>query len=107
MPWKVFGKCVHKLKADGSMGKLVACHESVAKAQAQMRALYANVPEGKDLDPAALEAAELVAEQKCMDESYYWRPYAGATKMSDAVAQMEADDQAYSGPLFHIVSHAI
>ena len=96
MPWKVFGKCVHKLKADGSMGKLVACHESVAKAQAQMRALYANVPEGKDLDPAALEAAELVAEQKCMDESYYWRPYAGATKMSDAVAQMEADDQAWT-----------
>lgn len=45
MPYKVVGKCVHKLKADGSVGEIVpgGCHESVAKAQEHKRALYANV----------------------------------------------------------------
>lgn len=42
MPWKVFGNCVHKLNSDGSKGKLVACHDTPAKAAAQARALYAS-----------------------------------------------------------------
>lgn len=43
MPWKVYGKCVHKLNDDGSKGELVKCHESSDKASAHVRALYANV----------------------------------------------------------------
>lgn len=45
MPYKVVGKCVHKLNADGSVGKIVpgGCHKSVGEAQAHKRALYANV----------------------------------------------------------------
>lgn len=46
MPWKIVKSeneyCVHKENADGSAGEVVACHESEEKAQAQLRALYAN-----------------------------------------------------------------
>lgn len=46
MPWKIAKEdnqwCVHKETADGGLGETVACHESEAKAQAQLRALYAN-----------------------------------------------------------------
>lgn len=47
MPWKVVGNCVHKLDADGSVGKVVpgGCHQTPAQAQAHKRALYANVKE--------------------------------------------------------------
>lgn len=49
MPWRVFKEgsryCVHKLNADDSKGEKVACHDSQEAAEAQMRALYANVNE--------------------------------------------------------------
>lgn len=53
MPWKVFktgedGKarwCVHKLNEDDSKGELVKCFDSEMKANAQLKALYANVKE--------------------------------------------------------------
>jgi 2'-5' RNA ligase len=53
MPWKAFGKCVHKLNADGSKGKLVACHESEAKAKRQVQALYASENAKKAYDRSA------------------------------------------------------
>jgi hypothetical protein len=34
--------CVHKVNADDSKGELVACHNTEAEAEAQVRALYAN-----------------------------------------------------------------
>ena len=43
MPWKSFGKCVHKLNADGSKGELIKCHETEGEADRHIRALYANV----------------------------------------------------------------
>jgi len=45
MPYKVVGKCVHKLNSDGSVGKVVpgGCHKTAGEAQAHKRALYANV----------------------------------------------------------------
>ena len=49
MPYKVFGKCVHKLKADGSKGEQVKCHEDAASAQKHAKALNANVEEALSL----------------------------------------------------------
>jgi hypothetical protein len=43
MPYIREGKCVYKKNADGSKGESVGCSESEAKAEAHMRALYANV----------------------------------------------------------------
>lgn len=49
MPWKVFKDggqfCVHKQNSDGSKGEKVACHPDEEKANAQLRALYANAKE--------------------------------------------------------------
>lgn len=52
MPWKVYGKCVHKLNADGGKGAKVKCHESAEAAERQKRALYAS-ENAKALDPSA------------------------------------------------------
>jgi hypothetical protein len=61
MPWKIFqdGKdgdyCVHKVNDDGSKGELVHCHGTdEAKAQAQMRALYASKNQSVIVDPSRL-----------------------------------------------------
>ena len=45
MPYKVKGKCVHKMNPDGSMGEVVpgGCHDTPEEAQKHARALYANV----------------------------------------------------------------
>lgn len=52
MPWKVYADgnqfCVHKQNADGSKGEKVACHPSKEKADAQLRALYANYHEADE-----------------------------------------------------------
>lgn len=46
MPWMIVEEgeqyCVHKERADGSAGERVACHDTRAEAEAQMRALYAS-----------------------------------------------------------------
>lgn len=42
MPYIREGKCVYKKNADGSKGESMGCSESEAKAEAHMRALYAN-----------------------------------------------------------------
>ena len=53
MPWKVFTEdgrfCVHKINPDGSMGTQVACHDTEAQAEAQVKALYANNPEARSV----------------------------------------------------------
>lgn len=74
MPYKIQGKCVHKLNADGSIGEVVKCHDTPAQAMAHMKALYANVPDAKaeslrtayfservDLRESELDATEFVA----------------------------------------------
>jgi hypothetical protein len=54
MPYQVYASgnqfCVHKKNPDGSKGKKIGCDPSKAKAQAQMRALYA--AEDKELNMA-------------------------------------------------------
>lgn len=50
MPWIRYGKCVYKQNADGTMGKRVGCSKTVEKAEAHLRALYANVPDAKSQD---------------------------------------------------------
>jgi len=42
LPWRRKGKCVYKVKPDGSLGKKVGCSETIAKSKAHLRALYAN-----------------------------------------------------------------
>ena len=71
MHWKVVGKCVHKLNADGSVGEKVKCHDTPAEAAAHMKALYANVKESEaragyfaflsNLAESELDSAEFVA----------------------------------------------
>lgn len=63
MPWKIFREgerfCVHKLNADDSKGEKVACHDSQEAAEAQMRALYANVKEFRGAFTDILAITEL------------------------------------------------
>ena len=47
MPYMLDGNCVHKKNADGSQGERVKCHSSRQKAEAHLKALYANVPDAK------------------------------------------------------------
>jgi len=60
MPWKVYGKCVHKLNDDGSKGEVVKCHDSPAEAAAHVKALYANVKE-EDSKTRTAAFAELIS----------------------------------------------
>lgn len=53
MPWKVYGKCVHKVNADGEKGERVKCHPTPAAAKRHMRALYANAHAEKQYDRSA------------------------------------------------------
>lgn len=63
MPWKVYSEggrfCVHKLNEDESKGEKVACHDSEAEANAQIKALYANVNEFRGAFSDVLAITEL------------------------------------------------
>lgn len=53
MPWVIRKTgdewCIYKKTPEGEPGESVACHPTQEEAQAQMRALYANVPDAKSL----------------------------------------------------------
>ena len=73
MPWKVYGKCVHKLTDSGSKGELVKCHSTSKQARAHMRALYANVD-----DVVQKMIAEIIADDA-----------------SESIVQIEKEDDRY------------
>lgn len=60
MPWKIAKEtrggttryCVHKEKADGSLGETVKCHATMEQAKQHMAALYANVPDAREISGA-------------------------------------------------------
>ena len=74
MPWKVYGKCVHKLNKDGS--KLVKCHKSAAAARRQMRALYAN-------EKALTDKALTNEYNRMLVRLDYWTDDAGGHELDD------------------------
>lgn len=51
MPYKLSenGLCVYKENTDKSLGEVVKCHDTHEQAVAHLRALYANVPEAKEI----------------------------------------------------------
>lgn len=76
MPWKIkehkttpegeSGRyCVHEENADGSLGKIVACHESAEKARAHQKALYTNADD---------EMGESLVSTVDLTEDYETRP---------------------------------
>lgn len=90
MPWKVFQEdgqyCVHKETEDGGKGEKVACHDTEAEAQAQVRALYASENKALDVDtePDEVKAGRRLAGAKlkaardavaALDELVRWAAY--------------------------------
>jgi hypothetical protein len=71
MPYSIYKRnnqyCVHKKKGDGSAGKKIACHATMTKAKAQVRALHAS--EKKELEmPPNKEDAAVKVELDVTDE---------------------------------------
>lgn len=50
MPYKVSGKCVHKVEEDGSLGEQVKCHDTRQQAIKHMQALNMNVDKDTEQD---------------------------------------------------------
>lgn len=82
MPWKVVGKCVHKLNPDGSVGAKVpgGCHDTEEEAQAHKRALYANIKEGMSLE----QIEELVELAVTKSESWGSEPASSYLVVEDS-----------------------
>lgn len=90
MPYNIFKQdsqwCVYRVDEDGgAIGKTLGCHDTQAEAEAQVKALYANEPEGRSaiaVHHTGTDASEWdssVNERRVHvdeDESYYRRIYA-------------------------------
>ena len=95
MPWKVSNNCVHRLNADGSLGKVVpgGCHANAAAAQAHKRALYANVKE-KPMSKAKKNISERELRRRAEQRARDLQKEAVANEVEDDDELTEAEEAA-------------
>ena len=103
MPWKVVKQdkkfCVFKLDAESNpTGEALACHDTDDKAQAQMRALYANEPEAGKATPVD-ELTKAGARHRRTDRELLKAIHAGARRIAEAAIEMGFTEEAVAEAL--------